>query len=118
MDHTIQGAVPLPKMLAKYGSVKMSRTKIMKIIGNLYKLRMNVNLISNVLDTPEMFWSEPGLEGLYTAIRGYLEISQRATLLNKRADVLADLLSMLSDHLHSSEMTYITWVRVHLIARL
>ena len=58
-----------------------------------------------------MFWSEPGLEGLYTAIRGYLEISQRATLLNKRADILADLLSMLSDHLHSSEMTYITWVR-------
>lgn len=49
MDQTIQGAVPLPKMLAKYGSVKMSRTRIMKIIGNLYKLRMNVNLISNVL---------------------------------------------------------------------
>lgn len=43
------GAVPLPKMLAQYGVVKMSRTKIMKIIGNLYKLRMNVNLISNVL---------------------------------------------------------------------
>lgn len=49
MEETIQGAVPLPKMLAQYGVVKMSRTKIMKIIGNLYKLRMNVNLISNVL---------------------------------------------------------------------
>lgn len=94
MEETIQGAVPLPKMLAQYGIVKMSRTKIMKIIGNLYKLRMNVNLISNVLgmmlhdclffswliqnlvilDTPEMFWSEPGLEGLYSAIRGKIRM--------------------------------------------
>ena len=49
MEETIQGAVPLPKMLAQYGVVKMSRTKIMKIIGNLYNLRMNVNLVSNVL---------------------------------------------------------------------
>ena len=31
---------------------------------------MNVNLISNVLDTPEIFWSEPAYEELYQAVRG------------------------------------------------
>jgi uncharacterized Rmd1/YagE family protein len=49
MEATIEGAVPLPKQLAQYGVVRMSRTKIMKIVGRLYKLKMNVNLISNVL---------------------------------------------------------------------
>jgi uncharacterized Rmd1/YagE family protein len=49
MEETIEGAVPLPKQLAQYGVVKMSRTKIMKIVGRLYKLKMNVNLVSNVL---------------------------------------------------------------------
>ncbi|KAJ2991306.1 hypothetical protein HDV02_003860 [Globomyces sp. JEL0801] len=102
------GAVPLSKMMAEFGTVKMTRINIMKIVGNLYKLKMNVNLISNVLDTPEIFWSEPGLES-------YLEISQRAHLLNTRADVLSDLLSMLSDHINSSEMTYITWIIIVLI---
>lgn len=29
-----------------------------------------MNLVSNVLDTPEIFWSEPALEPLYQAIRG------------------------------------------------
>ncbi|KAI8899818.1 hypothetical protein BC833DRAFT_584404 [Globomyces pollinis-pini] len=115
MEETIEGAVPLSKMMAEFGTVKMTRINIMKIVGNLYKLKMNVNLISNVLDTPEIFWSEPGLESLYTAIRGYLEISQRAHLLNTRADVLSDLLSMLSDHINSSEMTYITWIIIVLI---
>jgi len=33
-------------------------------------MRMNVNLVSNVLDTPEMFWSEPAFKELYKAIRG------------------------------------------------
>ncbi|KAJ1343089.1 hypothetical protein BSLG_002115 [Batrachochytrium salamandrivorans] len=115
MEETIDGATPLPRMMAKYGQVKMSRIEIMKIVGQLYKLKMNVNLISNVLDTPEIFWAEPELEGLYNAIRGYLEISQRAKLLNSRADVLSDLLDMLTEHLNSNEMTFITWVVIILI---
>lgn len=40
-------------------------------------MRIHVNLVSNVLDTPEIFWSEPGLQPLYTTTRKYLEISQR-----------------------------------------
>ncbi|KAI8918932.1 hypothetical protein BC831DRAFT_406223 [Entophlyctis helioformis] len=115
MEATIDGATPLPKMMARYGEVKMSRTEIMKIVGQLFKLKMNVNLVSNVLDTPEIFWAEPELEGLYNAIRGYLEISQRVKLLNSRADVLSDLLDMLSEHLNSNEMTYITWIIIMLI---
>jgi uncharacterized Rmd1/YagE family protein len=58
----------------------------MKIIGSLFELRMDVNLVSNVLDTPELFWSEPELLVPYKAIRGYFEISQRASLLNKRVE--------------------------------
>lgn len=115
METTITNTAPLPRMMANYGTVKMDRQNIMKIVGKLYRLKMNVNLISNVLDTPEMFWSEPELEDLYKAIRSYLEISQRADLLNSRADVLSDLLSMLTDHLTSNEMTYITWIVIVLI---
>jgi uncharacterized Rmd1/YagE family protein len=68
-------------------------------------MRINVNLVSNILDTPEIFWSEPALEPLYSAIRGYLEISQRVELLNQRVQVISDLLDMLKDHLNSSHGT-------------
>lgn len=46
---------------------------------------------------------------------GYMEISQRALVLNTRADVVSDLLEMLSDHLNSNEMHYITWIVIILI---
>ena len=42
-------AAPLPHMLAKEGDVFMDRVEIMKTIGKLYDLKMNVNLISSVL---------------------------------------------------------------------
>jgi uncharacterized Rmd1/YagE family protein len=63
--------------MAADGKIQMSRKAINQKIGQLFIMRINVNLVSNVLDTPEIFWSEPALEPLYRAIRGYLEISQR-----------------------------------------
>ncbi|KAI9094847.1 hypothetical protein DFS34DRAFT_582614 [Phlyctochytrium arcticum] len=115
MEETIDGTIPLPHTMAEHGEVRMTRTDVMKIVGQLFKLRMDVNLISNVLDTPELFWSEPELEGLYNAIRGYLEISQRAKLLNTRAEIISDLLDMLTEHMNSNEMNYITWIIIILI---
>jgi uncharacterized Rmd1/YagE family protein len=49
MEETIEYSLPLSKMMAKHGHVKMTRKEIMKIMGILFKLKMNVNLISNVL---------------------------------------------------------------------
>jgi uncharacterized Rmd1/YagE family protein len=72
MDETIEDTFKLPLMMAKFGYVKMQRIDIMKIVGILFKLKMNVNLISNVLDTPDIFDNEPELKGLYNAIRGEL----------------------------------------------
>ncbi|KAG1086970.1 hypothetical protein G6F42_020788 [Rhizopus arrhizus] len=94
----------------------MSRTAITKKMGQLFIMRINVNLVSNILDTPEIFWSEPTLEPLYSAIRSYLEISQRVELLNQRVEVISDLLEMLKDHLNSSHGEYLEWIVIWLIA--
>ncbi|CAG8634496.1 3054_t:CDS:2, partial [Acaulospora morrowiae] len=70
----------------------------------------------NVLDTPEIFWSEPAYEPLYAAIRGYLEISRRVELLNQRVAVISDLLDMLKEHLTSSHGEQLEWIVIVLIA--
>jgi uncharacterized Rmd1/YagE family protein len=85
-------------------------------IGHLFVQRINVNLVSPILDTPELFWSEPTLEPLYNAIRGYLEIPQRVELLNQRCQVVGDLLDMLKEHLNSTHGEYLEWIIIVLIA--
>ncbi|KAI9320399.1 hypothetical protein BX666DRAFT_1907632 [Dichotomocladium elegans] len=115
IDDTINETKYIPQVMAESGNIRMSRTAITKKIGQLFIMRINVNLVSNILDTPEIFWSEPALEPLYSAIRGYLEISQRVELLNQRVEVISDLLDMLKDHLNSSHSEYLEWIVIWLI---
>ncbi|KAI8097580.1 uncharacterized protein BX664DRAFT_257005 [Halteromyces radiatus] len=105
----------LSQKMAETGRLGKTRTEITKINGQLFNLRMNVNLVSNVLDTPEIFWSEPALQPMYNAIREYLEIPQRAKILNDRLRVISDLLSMLRDHLTNFGVEYQTLIIIYLI---
>ncbi|KAI9003746.1 hypothetical protein BC832DRAFT_559834 [Gaertneriomyces semiglobifer] len=116
IEETIEGMKHVPTVLAETGNIRMSRKSVNRKIGQLFIMRINVNLVSNVLDIPEIFWSEPALEPLYMAIRGYLEISQRVDLLNQRVSVISDLLDMLKEHQTSSHGEQLEWIVIILIA--
>lgn len=49
MDKTIEDTKHLPKEMAETGRLGKTRSEITKINGQLFALRMNVNLVSNVL---------------------------------------------------------------------
>ncbi|KAF9925521.1 hypothetical protein FBU30_004685 [Linnemannia zychae] len=115
IENTINATKHIPQTMAETGKVPMSRTAITKKIGQLFIMRINVNLVSNILDTPEIFWSEPSYQPLYSAIRGYLEIGQRVELLNQRTTVISDLLDMLKEHLTSSHGEQLEWIVIVLI---
>jgi uncharacterized Rmd1/YagE family protein len=115
IDETIEKTKLIPHVMAEEGKINMNRLAINQKIGQLFVMRINVNLVSNVLDTPEIFWSEPALQPLYQAIRGYLEISQRVELLNQRVAVISDLLSMLKEHLNSTHNEQLEWIVIALI---
>ncbi|WVQ63471.1 uncharacterized protein L199_001624 [Kwoniella botswanensis] len=99
---TIEQTKDIPKSLSETGKIGLPRSEIMKQIGNLFILRININLVGSILDSPEFFWTFPDLEPLYGAARSYLEIGQRVDLLNARVDVLQDMLKLLKESVNSS----------------
>lgn len=75
--HT-EEAVELPKMLADTGNITINRKEISKLIGRVFLEKCAVNLLGNVLDTPEFFWNAPdSLQSLYDAVCEYLEMEDR-----------------------------------------
>ncbi|EMG46247.1 Sporulation protein RMD1 [Candida maltosa Xu316] len=115
VDNTIEDTQDIPQQIAHTGKVEMTRDEIMKSIGELFILRININLHGSVLDSPELMWAEPHLEPIYQAMRGYLEINQRVELLNQRLEVISDLLSMLKEqlgHSHEENLEFIVVVLV------
>ncbi|PUU75554.1 hypothetical protein B9Z19DRAFT_994028 [Tuber borchii] len=116
MNSTMLGVQQIPKKLALTGKLGMKREEVVKMSGKLFKLRVDVNLSSNVLDVPEFFWdAEPTLHPLYAAVREYLEIKQRILVLNERCRVFLDLTEILSDSIADSNMSRITWIIIVLI---
>ncbi|PSN67212.1 sporulation protein RMD8 [Corynespora cassiicola Philippines] len=116
MNQTMLQAQYVPKRLALTGKLGMGRTDVVKMIGQLFRSRVDVNLSSNMLDTPNFFWdSEPTLHPLYTAVREYLEIKPRIQVLNERCRVFLDLGEILSDSISDKKMTRITWIIIFLI---
>jgi uncharacterized Rmd1/YagE family protein len=82
--------VSIPRQLASAGVINLKRRDAMRLTGKLFKLRRDVNLVSNVLDVPELFWSEASLGGLYEAVREYMEIGERVQVLNEKLGMASE----------------------------
>lgn len=116
MAHTMGYAQHIPRKLALTGELGLQREEVVRILGRLFKSRVEVNLSSNMLDVPNFFWdSEPTLYPLYTAVREYLEIKPRIQMLNERCRVFLDLAEILSDSIADQKMSRITYIIIILI---
>ncbi|TFK21139.1 DUF155-domain-containing protein [Coprinopsis marcescibilis] len=108
-------ATSIPRQMALSGSLQLRRHEALKLTGRLFKLRRDVNLVSNVLDVPELFWSEASLKDLYDAVREYFEIGPRVESLNEKIGVASDFLDAIHDHLNDNAMERITRIIIWLI---
>ncbi|KAE8162480.1 hypothetical protein BDV40DRAFT_161425 [Aspergillus tamarii] len=116
MARQMAEAKDVPRRLAMTGKLGMKREEVFRILGSLFKSRVEVNLSSNMLDVPNFFWeSEPTLYPLYIAVREYLEIKPRIQVLNERCRVFLDLAEILSDSIADSKTSHQTWIIIVLI---
>lgn len=112
---TIAKTRVLPETLAIKGKIPLSRREISQTVGELFIERNSVNLHTDILDTPEFFWDTPELEPFYRSMVQYLDVRPRVEVLNKRLDIVKELLEILSnqlDHQHSSRLE---WIIIFLI---
>lgn len=116
MADQMEEAQHVPKRLALTGKLGMKREEVVRILGALFRSRVDVNLSSNTLDVPNFFWdSEPTLHPLYHAVREYLEIKPRVQALNERCRVFLDLAEILSDSIADDRSSRLTWIIIVLI---
>ena len=82
----------IPESLAATGKVHLSERQLGMMIGEVFVIRHDVNLHTEILDTPDFFWKEEKYEQDYKLVMRYLEMSERTEVLNKRLDMLRELL--------------------------
>jgi len=115
VDRSIGLTRSIPETMAATGEVRLDECELSKQMGGLLVLRCDVNLNTDILDTPEIFWDEERFEPHYIANRTHLDIDKRVDILNQRLGVLKDLYDLLQNTLNVKHGNRLEWIIIILI---
>jgi uncharacterized Rmd1/YagE family protein len=113
---TIEETKRIPIEMRDLGEIKMSKKEISRNIGLIFMRRSAVNLNSDILDTPDLFWDyKSEMEAYYSSIRKYMEIDKRVSILDKRMKILKELYDVMNNEIKTQGKFRLEWIVVYLI---
>ncbi|KAL8424663.1 hypothetical protein Efla_006448 [Eimeria flavescens] len=115
VDADIERTKMIPESLARTGNIQSTREDIGRRIGELFVNRFYINLHTDILDTPDIFWENDDFADHYDHCRRYLEIPKRVEILNQRLDIIKDLYDMLNNELTIQHGYKLEWIVIYLI---
>ena len=101
--------------LRNYGEIKMDEKQVLMKTGEIFSLRNEVNLSSDLLDTPDFYWDRDELERLYLDTCSNLKIKKRTSVMNERLNNCIELMSMVTDFLNHKHSSRLEWYIIILI---
>ena len=113
---SIENNSSIPLQLAHTGKINLTKKEISKKIGELFLVKSKMNLHYDLLDTPEFFWEYPEYENQYEKLIKYLDIKSRVEVLNKKLEVIQELLHVLGDEQKHRYSSFVEWIIIILIA--
>lgn len=99
IEERINSYMPFIRDLKMRGKIKLSRPRLMKIIGEILVLKGELNLVGNFLKQPKFFWQHPSYESYFLMVEKYMDITARAKNLNVQVNTLSEIFIMCNDSL-------------------
>ncbi|KAH7930185.1 hypothetical protein BV22DRAFT_1191458 [Leucogyrophana mollusca] len=124
LEDYLSSVAQLPHSLEKTGKPGLSREALIKKLGALMKFRQGLNLNrENFSDTPDLYWTEPELEGFFKSMTAALEVKARTNAVNDKITYATEVQSTLRQLLtesstHSMELVIIALIAVEVIIAL
>ena len=115
VDSKISSTKEYPQKLATTGKIDLNQTEIAKLIGELFIVRNSVNLYSDILDTPDVFWEEDKYQPTYENARMYFDIDKRIEVMNSRMGIIRELLDLMSAQQEQTHGLRLEWIIIWLI---
>ncbi|KAI8615723.1 hypothetical protein BC830DRAFT_1121148 [Chytriomyces sp. MP71] len=106
----------IPDLLLRGKRLPLSRSTILKSLGELFSLRGHVNLHSELLDLPDFCWSSSQMEDAFSEISRNLDVRARIAIFNKKLDYANELAEVLRNHLHEEHSLKLEWCIIILIS--
>ncbi|MEC8461134.1 MAG: RMD1 family protein [Pseudomonadota bacterium] len=123
VEKTMSELEHIPVSLYKTGRIPISRHQALKKTGQIFVVKSQINLHSDLIDTPDYFWDRPECEKIYIETLKEMDMSIRISNLNRRLDIMKNLYELLSDHIQHShsillEVTIVILISFEIILSL
>ncbi|QLQ80994.1 hypothetical protein HG537_0E03490 [Torulaspora globosa] len=105
----------ITEKISKGVKLKLGEGEALKLIGKLFLIRGKLNLYSELIETPDLYWSEPQLERTFKETSKYLDIGPRISILNSKLDYSTDECRALMSVLSERKSTFLEWIIIYLI---
>ncbi len=102
-ERTLEGLIDrtgdLPRGLSEDAIIqrKLDLRSINRLVAELLEARFDINIRSDILDTPYIIWEFPELEGVYEQCVREVQLNKRRNLVNKRMDIIKETLEVLNN---------------------
>lgn len=116
LDKYVESIDEITEELKASRHLKLTRPQVLQKTGEIFALRNELNLNSDLLDTPDFYWEHEKLESLYHKIFNYLSISRRTDVMNEKLVQCCELLELISHHLNDRHHVRLEWMIIVLIA--
>ena len=120
LEALIEKYTPLIQSLSSKGPMRIRRSQIRTVIGEILSAKSEMNLISNFLYHPKYFWQHPTLQEHYIMLERYLHIQRRVNAINHRLDTLNEIFDMFNSylenrHAHNLEIIIIVLIMIEIL---
>eukprot|EP00484_Ammonia_sp_Unknown_P021382 CAMPEP_0197044326 /NCGR_PEP_ID=MMETSP1384-20130603/20397_1 /TAXON_ID=29189 /ORGANISM="Ammonia sp." /LENGTH=536 /DNA_ID=CAMNT_0042475763 /DNA_START=29 /DNA_END=1639 /DNA_ORIENTATION=- len=115
VDENIELNADIAKEMALQGSIGLNANTIVKRMGRLFIARSELNLRSDVLDTPEHFYENDMFLNEFYRIRKYLNIDKRLEVINSRFALLHELYQIVMHQQETAHGSKLEWIVIWLI---
>lgn len=94
LEEAVEGHIQMTRStidrLSKGEKIAVDPKETLKLSGRLLLLRGKLNLYSELVETPDIYWTESRLEKIHDKISNALDVSKRVNILNRKLDYLSE----------------------------
>ena len=106
----------IPQVLTSRKKLRISHKDVTSTVGELFILRGQLNLHSELLDSPDFCWSSNKMEEAFERISRNLDVRARIAVFNKKLDYANEVAEVLRNHLHEQHSLKLEWCIIILIS--
>lgn len=97
-------------------NVKLTRDEVFRKIGELFELKHRLNLSSDLLDLPDVYWDRHDQEVLFLSMISFLNVRKRTSVMNEKLNNCCELMNLLSAHINDRHHIRLEWMIIILIS--